>query len=240
MVFLLILIIHHHRPLFPHSQPTQWYFALHCVRVCRTCFHKRGGPVELCTLSFACDETGLDEDQLSGLCRISLCHGRGLSLPEVEADKPCMLVMRRSACKVAASIRRQSSKVKPVPMVFEEEDEVEEEQPAPVMLQPSPRGAHGARKRRPLSHLRPASWPGHNNAKSTGAITAAKGLELLRDMLGYEVGPMWKIGRGLSCNLQLFHQQYHDNTTCTSAQIDPPCGASNHHRPTRGRDHGLG
>ncbi|EGD74549.1 hypothetical protein PTSG_05913 [Salpingoeca rosetta] len=73
------------------GKSTPWFMAIVGARVCRSCFHKPNGPVELCTVSHAKEVFGIDDDVLQVVPRLD-CSAAGLGAPG--QDKLTLVVKR--------------------------------------------------------------------------------------------------------------------------------------------------
>lgn len=78
---------------------------MHCVRVCRSCFHQPQGPVELCTQEFARRESRLSAAEMQQLAKVVVKDRSRLGLAK-SATTPCTLVMRHAARKLALQLHR--------------------------------------------------------------------------------------------------------------------------------------
>lgn len=68
-----------------------------CVRVCRACFHRPGGPAELCTLAHARTRYALTSGEEAALARITVPDQTAVGL--APAGQPCTLVIRKAAAE---------------------------------------------------------------------------------------------------------------------------------------------
>jgi len=90
------------------GQPTSWYFAMIGTRVCRTCFHAAGGPVELCSLAYAEQQLNVPRAELERLPFVRVREPEACRLVATDEDGSCTLVvMRHAQLQMASATRPQ-------------------------------------------------------------------------------------------------------------------------------------
>lgn len=87
------------------GRSTPWFMAIVGARVCRACFHKRNGPVELCSVSYAKDVYGLTDQALLSIPRLD-CATIGIASPF-----PVQLILKRHAAWHPHASRRRGMSV---------------------------------------------------------------------------------------------------------------------------------
>lgn len=81
------------------GKSTPWFMAIVGARVCRTCFHKQNGPVELCTVAHAKEVFGITDSVLEAVPRLN-CSSI-VPLQGGQPDKLTLVVKRHVLMQTA-------------------------------------------------------------------------------------------------------------------------------------------